>query len=69
MLRLCYQTHDAICERFDFKEDFYPYDKSITNENTNDIFKKYLYFKKPTFFLKIIKNILLKFYYFIEYKY
>ena len=69
MLRFCYQTHDAICHTFDFNEDFYPYDKSITKENTNNIFKKFLYFKRPPFFLKIIKNKLLKFYYLIECKY
>ena len=69
MLRFCYQSHDAICERFDFDKDYYPFDKSITRENTKNIFKKFLYFKNPPLFLKILKNKLIKFYYFIEYRY
>jgi hypothetical protein len=69
MLRFCYQSHDAICDRFYSNEDFFPYDSSITKNNTKNIFKNYLYFKKPPFFLKILKSKILKFYYLIEHRY
>ena len=69
MLRFCYQSHDAICDIFNSNEDFFLYDPSITKKNTKNIFKNFLYFKKPPFFLKIFKNKIMKFYYFIEHRY
>ena len=69
MLRFCYQTHDAIAEELESNKNYFSYDTSITKENVKDIFQKYLFFKKPPFFLKIIKKYLIKFYYLIEYRY
>ena len=69
MLRLCYQTQDAICDTFDNHDNLYPFDKSISLNNTNNIFEKFLFFKKPFFIVKMIKNLLIKAYYLIEFKY
>ncbi len=69
MLRLCYQTQDAICETFDNNDDAYPFDKSICKKSTNDVFLKFLFFKKPFFIVRMIKKFLIKAYYLIEYRY
>ena len=69
MLRFCYQTHDALCEELELKNDYCSFDHSITKKNVKNIYKKYLFFKKPPLILKILKRYLIKFYYFIEYKY
>ena len=54
---------------FNSNEDFFIYDSSVTKKNTKNIFKNFLFFKKPPFFLKIFKNNILKFYYLIEHRY
>lgn len=69
MLRFCYQTHDAICNELEINRDYFSYDNSVKKNNVKDIFQKYLFFKKPPFFLRNIKKYLIKFYYFIEYRY
>ena len=69
VLRFCYQTHDAISGELESNKDYFSYDSSITKKNVKDIFEKYLFFKKPPLFLKIIKKYLIKFYYLIEYRY
>ena len=68
-LRFSYRSHDAFCDNFFKKYDFFIYDKSIKKNETNNIFKKFLYFKKPSSFVKFLTNKLIKFYYLIEYKY
>lgn len=69
MLRLCYQTQDAICETFENQKNVYLFDKSINKDNTKNIFLKFLFFKKPFFIVKIIKKSLIKFYNLIEFRY
>jgi hypothetical protein len=69
MLRFCYQSHDAFCENFLTNSDEFMYDKSITKNNTKDIFKSFIFFKKPSTFMKLLSKKLLKFYYLIEFKY
>lgn len=69
MLRICYQTHDAICPELDSQKEFFSYDKSIKKLNIKDKFKKFLFFKKPPYILKILKKYLIKFYYLIEFRY
>ena len=50
MLRLCYQTQDAICDTFDNHDNLYPFDKSISLNNTNNIFEN-SFFQKTFFSL------------------
>ena len=69
MLRFCYQTHDAICDELDSNKDYFLFDFSTTKNNTRDVFKKYLFFKKTPIFLKFLKKQLIKFYYIVEYRY
>ena len=69
MLRFCYQSHDALCDNFSTNNDEFRYDKSITKTNTKDIFKRFIFFKKPSIFMRLISKKLLKFYYLIEFKY
>ena len=69
MLRFWYQTHDAICDELDSNKDYFLFDFSTTKNNTRDVFKKYLFFKKPPIFLKFLKKQLIKFYYIVEYRY
>ncbi|MDA7714833.1 hypothetical protein N8824_06000 [Candidatus Pelagibacter sp.] len=69
MLRFCYQSHDAFCENFFINTDEFIYDESITKNNTKDVFKNFIFFKKPSTFIKLLSKKLLKFYSLIEYKY
>jgi len=69
MLRFCYQTQDAISEGLDRNQDYFLFDLSINKNNCKNIFKKYLFFKRPPIILKYLKKYLIKFYYLIEYKY
>ena len=69
MLRFCYQSHDAFCDNFLTNSEEFKYDKSITKNNTKDIFKRFIFFKKPSIFMRLISKKLLKFYYLIEFKY
>ena len=69
MLRFCYQSHDAFCENFLIDKDYFIYDDSVTKDNTKDMFKKFIFFKKPSTFMKFLSNKLLKFYHLIEFKY
>ncbi len=68
-LRFCYQSHDAYCDNFIKGHDYFIYDENIKKEETKNIFKKFLFFKKPSLFMKFLSNKLIKFYYLIEYKY
>ena len=70
MLRFCYQTKDAICDDSFYKvTDEYKYDRSIKNNQSIDVFKKYLLFKKPSKGFRYLSALLLKFYYLISFKY
>jgi hypothetical protein len=69
MLRFCYQSQDAICDRFEENYEFFPYDSSIKKINTNDVFKKFLFFKMPSLLLKKIKKKFLWLYSVIEFRY
>ena len=68
-LRFSYQSHDAFCDNFLENPDYFIYDKSIKKSETKNIFKRFLFFKKPSSFIKFLTNKLIKFYYLIEYKY
>ena len=60
MLRICYQTHDAICPELDSQKEFFSYDKSIKKLNTKINLRNF-YFLKTPYILKILKNILSNF--------
>ena len=68
-LRFSYQSHDAFCDNFLKNPDYFIYDKSIKKSETKNVFKKFLFFKKPSSFIKFLTNKLIRFYYLIEYKY
>ena len=68
-LRFCYQSHDTFCENFQKGNDYFIYNENIKKKDTKNIFKKFLFFKKPSFLIKFLTNKLIKFYYLIEYKY
>ena len=70
MMRFCYQSVDALCDESFYKEkDYFHFDERILNNGTLNIFKKYLFFKKPSYFIKYISKLMTKFYSLIEYKY
>jgi hypothetical protein len=69
MLRLCYQSQDALCDTFLTNKDHFIFDESITKNNTKNIFKNFLFFDKPSTFMKFFINKLHKFYRLIEFKY
>ena len=46
ILRLCYQSHDAFYESQLSDLNTYKYDQNLKKDEINDIFKKYLFFKK-----------------------
>jgi len=68
-LRFCYQSQDVFCENFLRNDNYFAYDKSIKKNETENIFKEFLFFKKPSRFMKFLTDKLIKFYYLIEYKY
>lgn len=66
-LRFCYQSHDAFYEDHISTIDQYKYDKDLTIKNVNNVFLKYLYFKKKTKLMKFFSSILIKMYWKISY--
>ena len=70
LLRFCYQSHDALCDNFSIDRNHFIYDETITKNNVkDDIYKKYLFFKRPSSLMKFLSEKLLKFYHLIEFKY
>ena len=68
VLRFCYQSHDALFNDPASDKGYYNYDQSIREQDTKDIFRKYLFFKTPTKFMKFFSNIILRIYQMIEFK-
>ena len=62
MFRLCYQSHDALYESQLSDLNTYKYDQNLKKNEINDIFKKYLFFKKKSKFMEIISRKILNFY-------
>ena len=62
MLRLCYQSHDALYDSQLSDLNTYKYDQNLKKNEINDIFKKYLFFKKKSKFMKIISEKIVNFY-------
>ena len=62
MFRLCYQSHDALYESQLSDLNTYKYDQNLKKNEINDIFKKYLFFKKKSKFMEIISEKILNFY-------
>ena len=57
-----------ILNHFNIPNDLAPNNLKY-DTSTKNIYKKFLYFKKPPFILKILKTKILKFYYLIEHRY
>ena len=55
-LRLCYQSHDALYESHLINDNIYKYDHNIKKVTTNDIFKKYLFFKTKSKLMRILSK-------------
>jgi len=62
MFRLCYQSHDALYETQLSDLNTYKYDQNLKKNEINDIFKKYLFFKKKSKFMKIMSGKIVNFY-------
>jgi len=62
LFRLCYQSHDALYNSQLSDLNTYKFDQSLKKNETNDIFKKYLFFKKKSKFMDIISEKILNFY-------
>ena len=62
MFRLCYQSHDALYESQLSDLNTYKYDQNLKKNEINDIFKKYLFFKKKSKFMEIISGKIVNFY-------
>ena len=62
ILRLCYQSHDAFYESQLSDLNTYKYDQNLKKNEINDIFKKYLFFKKKSKFMEIISGKIVNFY-------
>jgi len=62
MFRLCYQSHDALYESQLSDLNTYKYDQNLKKNEINDIFKKYLFFKKKSKFMEIMSEKILNFY-------
>jgi len=67
-LRFCYQSHDALFSSQVSEEGFYIYDKSLHKKDVNDIFKKYLFFKRPSKIMNYLANKIVNFYRLIDFK-
>ena len=67
-LRFCYQSHDVIYDGFASDKDYYIYDQSIKKENTKDIFRKYLFFKKPSKIMNSFIKKIIRIYRMMEFK-
>ena len=55
-LRLCYQSHDALYESNLINDKIYSFDQNIKKDTTNDIFRKYLFFKKKSKLMRILSK-------------
>jgi len=62
ILRLCYQSHDAVYDSQLSDLNTYRFDKGLKKNEINDIFKKYLFFKKKSKFMVIMSEKILNFY-------
>ena len=62
ILRLCYQSHDAFYESQLSDLNTYKYDQNLKKNEINDIFKKFLFFKKKSKFMEIISGKIVNFY-------
>jgi hypothetical protein len=62
LLRLCYQSHDALYESQLSELNTYKFDQSLKKSEINDTFKKYLFFKKKSKFMNIASKIIFNFY-------
>ena len=61
-LRFCYQSHDALFASQVSEEGFYKFDKSFHRKDVNDVFKKYLFFKRPSKVMNYLANKIVYFY-------
>ena len=61
-LRLCYQSHDALYEPHMINDQIYSYDQNIKINTTNDIFRKYLFFKKKSKLMRILSKYIVYFF-------
>ena len=62
MFRLCYQSHDALYQSQLSDLNTYKYDQNLKKNEINDVFKKYLFFKKKSKFMKIMSGKIVNFY-------
>ena len=62
IFRLCYQSHDALYSSQISDLNTYKYDQNLKINEVSDIFKKYLFFKKKSKFMKIISEKIVNFY-------
>jgi hypothetical protein len=62
LLRLVYQSHDAIYPNHLSDSNTYKWDQNLKKNEINDIFKKYLFFKKKSKFMEIMSEIMINFY-------
>ena len=62
IFRLCYQSHDALYDSQLSDPNTYKYDQNLKKNEINDIFKKYLFFKKKSKFMEIISGKIVNFY-------
>jgi hypothetical protein len=62
LLRLCYQSHDAAYDSQLSDLNTYKFDQDLKKNEINDIFKKYLFFKKKSKFMSIMSEKILNFY-------
>tara|TARA_B100000242_G_C43050108_1_gene490577 strand:- start:1853 stop:2881 length:1029 start_codon:yes stop_codon:yes gene_type:complete len=69
IFRICYQTQDVIPKSYKREKEFFIFDKSIKRSETKDIFKRYIFFNRPSFLMRYLSIIILKFFSIIEFKY
>jgi hypothetical protein len=55
-LRLCYQSHDALYESHLINDNIYKYDHNKKKITTNNMFKKYLFFKTKSKLMRILSK-------------
>ena len=61
-LRLCYQSHDALYESHLINDQIYSYDQNIKLNTTNDIFRRYLFFKTKSKLMRILSKYIVYFF-------
>ncbi len=69
VLRICYQSHDVVHDSYQRNDDYFLFDKSIKKYDIKDKYHRYLFFNKPTYTMKILSKLLMKFFSIIEFKY